>query len=144
MKLDVAGIRNRGAKRLAEALTANNVLTHLSLKSSKIHDKGAIALAEMLKTNTALTWLELRDNKFTEKGVLAFINALMVKNTTMEYLGVEMKKMVEWEDFQSPIVGITRDVIYSTSSDSYGTGYDLDGYDDVPGTDVGSLYVTWR
>ena len=60
------------------------------LFENQIHDAGAMALADMLKTNTALKFLDLRENKIGTKGVAAFVNALMVKNSTMEVLEVDI------------------------------------------------------
>lgn len=88
----------------------------MALFENKIKDAGAIALAEMLKTNTALKYLDLRANKIGVKGVVAFVKALMVRNSTMDLLEVDIadisvyrgaaRQRGNYRNYQAPNVGV--------------------------------------
>ncbi|MGC6403927.1 MAG: hypothetical protein ACON5A_01610 [Candidatus Comchoanobacterales bacterium] len=74
------------AKKLAEVLKENGMLTHLDLTSHNIGDDGAIALAEALKENSTLTELVLQYSNIEDKGAMALAEALKEKNRTLTHL----------------------------------------------------------
>eukprot|EP00985_Skeletonema_marinoi_P014766 scaffold7522_cov202-Skeletonema_marinoi.AAC.21 len=75
LNLRSSGCDNNGAIALATVLKKNTTLQTISLNDNNISDVGAKALAEALKENTAVQKLYLNDNIISEEGAKALADA---------------------------------------------------------------------
>eukprot|EP00986_Skeletonema_menzelii_P010240 scaffold4939_cov149-Skeletonema_menzelii.AAC.13 len=83
--IDMTGreIGDKGAMRLAEALSDNTQVRQLWLRACKIGDEGAKALASCLEQNMAIVDLYLAKNSIGDEGVTAIADALGLSNLTL-------------------------------------------------------------
>jgi len=75
LNLRSSGCDDNGAIALATVLRKNSTLQTISLNDNNISDVGAKALAEALKENTAVQKLYLNDNIISEEGAKALADA---------------------------------------------------------------------
>ena len=76
LDLEGNGIRDEGAKALAEGLIVHSTLQTFNLSSNQIGDEGATAIAEALKNNANLLTLDLCQNRIRKDGATAIAEAL--------------------------------------------------------------------
>ena len=81
----------QGASLLLDALRANEVLTHLDLRSNEINDIAAENLAAGLAENRALLFLDLASNFISNRGIACLASALRT-NSTLQYLMLDRNR----------------------------------------------------
>jgi len=81
------GMRNPGARFLANELRTNRTITSLNLSFNYIGPTGAEALAEALKSNKTVTSLNLENNNIGDKGAKAIAD-LLAKNQTLKSINI--------------------------------------------------------
>ena len=95
--IDMSGrqIGDKGAIRLADALTDNTQVRQLWLRSCQIGDKGAKALASCFEQNMAIVDLYLANNNIGDEGLSAIADALGLSNLTLVTLELNGNRVGE-------------------------------------------------
>lgn len=86
---------DQGVQCLSNVLSSNrSALLKLDLSENEITDHGAEYLSQMLRTNTILTHLSLSNNRITDNGLEYLMNALQIRNRTLQSLSLTQNKFL--------------------------------------------------
>ncbi|KXS22384.1 RNI-like protein [Gonapodya prolifera JEL478] len=83
------GLGKEGAEILAQALTLNTTMRHLSVSNNNLMDPGGVAIVTALKTNRGLTDLNLSSNFIRGAGTTAALADVLLVNDVLEVVNMD-------------------------------------------------------